>query len=624
MCGIAGRLHLDGSPVDQGLLRRMADTLVHRGPDGEGYFAEEGVGLAHRRLSILDLEGGAQPMADAGDRAVVSYNGEIFNWRALREGLEAEGEVFRTRCDTESLVVGYAARGEEFFSTLDGQFAFAIWDRGKKTLLLARDPVGIKPLYYRFADGALTFASELKAIEAVLDGLSVDPRGLDEYLAYGYVASPRTIYAGVSKLRPGEMLSLEMRPGARPKVAHFLAPEQLYSPAGAEPYRSADELHDDLLAAVDAQLMADVPLGAFLSGGTDSTAVVMEMCELRATPDCFTIAYDSDETDLERARQAAGILGARLHSRTVERRSVLEDLPAVAAQFDEPFCNDSILPTDALCRITREKVTVALSGDGGDELLGGYWRFFRHLNALGRPAPVRAAWAAAGFLARALPFDGGSVRRLQGRSMPPGARYARYHLRLSARRRASLYSRDFLDALGAPDDGEYLAGLHAGSAATREEDRIASVEFQSFLPEQVLTKVDRLSMRYSLEVRVPVLARRIVQRCFATSSELKYERTGNRVTGGKRLLKDVLRRKLPDAFVDLPKRGFSSPVRRWIGRAEVEHLRDLLLSPEGARIFDRDRMRRFLDRHATGHQKRNALFTLLVLGLWLKRRGFPG
>jgi asparagine synthase (glutamine-hydrolysing) len=344
------------------------------------------------------------------------------------------------------------------------------------------------------------------------------------------------------------------------------------------------------------------------------------MCELQQIPRCFTIAFDRDTTDLERAQRAVAILGAELESRIVERKAVLDDLPGVAAQFDEPFCNDSILPTDALSRITREQVTVALSGDGGDELLGGYHRFFRHLNLLEQPAPVRAAAKAVGYLARALPFDGGSVRRLQARAMDPAQQYARYHLLASARRRRALYSDRFLEALAhRPDDGDYLVGLHESSAARTEADRIASVDFRSFLPEHVLTKVDRLSMRYSLEVRVPVLGLNVVKRCFATGQGLKYERRKGRIVGGKRILKGVLRRRLPDDFVDLGKRGFSSPVRAWMGRPEVRRIRELLLTPEGGRLFDRAGLGRFLARNETGGRARNLMFTLLVLGFWLER-----
>jgi len=620
MCGIAGRLNVDGSPVERELLKRMADTLVHRGPDGEGYFTEQGVGLAHRRLSILDLENGAQPMEDPRGRCVVSYNGEIFNWRRLRRRLERKGEVFSTDCDTEALVVGAANAGDRVLRELDGQFACALWLRRERRIVLARDPVGIKPLYWHFEGGTLTFASELKAIEAVVDNPPIDAIALDQYLTYGYIPAPRSIFASVKKLKPGRMLSLRMEAGAAPELEAFVHPEELYAPMDALPYRHPDELHEDLKASVEAQLMSDVALGAFLSGGTDSTAVLMEMCELRNTPRCFTIAFDRDRTDLERAQRAAAILDANLSSRIVERRSVLEDLPTVAAQFDEPFCNDSILPTDALCRMTSEQVTVALSGDGGDELLGGYHRFFRHLNLLAQPAPVRAASAAIGYLARAFPFDGGSVRRLQALSMTPAQQYARYHLLASARRRASLYAPDFLDALNnRPDDGDYLARLHESSAAHFEADRIASVDFQSFLPEHVLTKVDRLSMRYSLEVRVPVLQRDIVKRCFATDRRLKYEREKGRITGGKRILKVVLRRRLPDDFVDLKKRGFSSPVRAWMGAKEVRRVKELLLTPEGGRIFDRKKLGRFLAKNETGARARNLMFTLLVLGLWLER-----
>jgi asparagine synthase (glutamine-hydrolysing) len=620
MCGIAGRLHLDGSPIERELLKRMADALIHRGPDGEGYFTEAGVGLAHRRLSIIDLDNGAQPMADAGDRVVTTYNGEIFNWRHLRGHLELLDEAFRTSCDTEALVVGAAAWGDDVLRKLDGQFACALWYRAEKRIVLARDPVGIKPLYWCMRDGALTFASELKAIEAAIGGgLVIDPVALDQYVTYGYVPAPRTIYAGVQKLRPGERLRLAMAPGAEPEVGFFVRPEEQYAPLNAKPYANADELHFDLRDAVEAQLMSDVPLGAFLSGGTDSTSVVMEMCELQHRPRCFTIGFDSDTVDMERAQEAARILGAELTSRIVERKSMLEDLAGVAAAFDEPFCNDSILPTDALCRATRESVTVALSGDGGDELLGGYDHFFRHLMRQAEPWWKRLPATAAGWAARALPFDGGTLRRLAARTMSPGHQYARFHMQASVRRRMGLYSDEFKEALGAPDDGDYLARLHRRSTAKTESGRVASVDFQSFLPEHVLTKVDRLSMRHSLEVRVPVLSRNVIRRCFATPESLKYE---HGYTGGKRLLKDVLRRELPDEFVDLKKRGFSSPVRAWMGTAEVKRIGELLLTPEGARIFDQEKLGAFLKRHESGTGARFLLFTLLVMGLWVERH--PG
>jgi asparagine synthase (glutamine-hydrolysing) len=677
MCGIAGQLRVGSAAetrVEESLLRRMADTIRHRGPDGEGYFLEHGpgfsVGLAHRRLAIVDLATGAQPMEDARKQCVITFNGEIFNYQRVRAELEAEGREFRTHSDTEVIVAGYASRGSVRYGAnthqrLDGQFAYAVWDRRDHTLRLVRDPVGIKPLYWSWrpqpGGGVLSFASELKAIEALGEALTPDLRALDLYLTYGYVPAPLTIWSEVRKLMPGEMqvvassaATSEPRSVAYSSSAAFLTLRQ------PEPFTSADELQAELGNAVRDQLMSDVPLGAFLSGGVDSTSVVAAMSDWSDAPKCFTVGFDNNDEDVSRSRVVADGFGARLNTREAVASHMQEKLPVLAAQFDEPFCSPSLIPTDIVCEFARTQVTVALSGDGGDELFGGYKRYWRFLNANAATGLRGLARRLTARMAAAVPGEGSTLRRARAALRSPGLEYAQYVMMSSAAQRRQIYTAETCAGLGGVfkrvragsldgggiivpedgiDDGHEIATLWSDVDNSVHElwrgdgpfpapvkaTELGAVDMQSFMVDHVLTKVDRLSMRHSLEVRVPFLSPSFIRRAFATPDHLKFEREGGRpdgkIIGGKKLLKDALKKRFPASFVDAPKRGFSAPLKQWLGAPEVLRVREAMLSPEGKRLFDPKATAKLLDRMAAGRGSRQFLHALYVLSIWIERNG---
>jgi asparagine synthase (glutamine-hydrolysing) len=373
MCGIVGLIDLAAKrPVDRDLLRKMNQTQFHRGPDGEGVYLEPGLGLAHRRLAIIDLAGGAQPMTTPDGRVTVTYNGEIYNFQALKGELEKLGYRFRTHCDTEVILYAWLAWAEECVKRFRGIFAFGLWDKARQVLFLARDQLGVKPLYYaRLPDGWLGFASELKALKAhpKLDR-TVDPKALEEYLAYGYVPDPKVIYQNAFKLPPGHYLLVKPGQAVAAPVCYW---DVRFRPQAIGEEEAACELLERLREAVKLQLVSDVPLGAFLSGGVDSSAVVALMAGWMDQPvDACSIAFgDPKFNEIEYAKEVASRYGARHRIQVVDPEdfSLIDKL---AELYDEPYADSSALPTYRVCELAKQQVTVALSGDGGDENLAGY------------------------------------------------------------------------------------------------------------------------------------------------------------------------------------------------------------------------------------------------------------
>jgi asparagine synthase (glutamine-hydrolysing) len=565
MCGIAGIL-LNGRGAGAAMAsgtaerlaesaRAMADTLVHRGPDDAGVWASADgtVALSHRRLSIIDLSPlGRNPMSWDGGRLWITFNGEIYNFRELRRELEQAGHRFRSQTDTEVVLAAYAQWGIDAASHLVGMFAFALWDAPRRRLWLVRDRLGKKPLYYSEQDGAIRFASELKAIVASSAfSREIDPAAVRLYLRYGYVPSPHTIYSHARKLAPGHWLLCE-NGGVTLQRYWDPVPFALAQTPRADGDAEL-ELESRLSTAVSQRLVADVPLGAFLSGGIDSSLVVALMREQTTAPvRTFTIRFDDQEyNEADHAAAVARHLGTEHHEQTCSDRQMLAVIDRLPEMFDEPFADSSAVPTYLVSKIARETVTVALSGDGGDELFFGYPRygFFstaKPLLSLPRTLQRVAAFGAARLPTRRLRRIADVLRN------DDDDRYGRF---------VSWWSPGDVAGMtgSAPGDAALYADVLRRSDDLAEDERPALLDLVSYLPEDILTKVDRASMAVSLEVRAPLLDHRVVEFALGLPASLK-------IRGGsmKWLLRQLLYKRVPRALVDRPKMGFGVPLAPWL------------------------------------------------------------
>jgi asparagine synthase (glutamine-hydrolysing) len=618
MCGICGMVALDGGAVDERAVRAMADALVHRGPDSEGLFADGPVGLAARRLAIIDLARGDQPMRNEDGTVTVVQNGELYEHRRVQAELEGRGHRFTSHCDTEVLPHLYEERGAAFADGLRGMFAVALWDARERRLLLARDPFGIKPLYYRAAGGVLSFASELKALVRQ-PGFSgeVDLEALDAYLAFNSVPAPMSIYREVRKLPAGHVL--EARDG-RIAVRRYARP----APVPASDVRReggaslADELRDRLRDSVRAHLEADVPVGVFLSGGIDSALLAALAAQESPEPvRTFSIGFEERSFDeLSRARMIARRYGTD-HHELVLRPDAAALLPEIAAAFDEPFADSSALPTYAVSRLAAEHVKVALSGEGGDELFGGYFTYVA--DVLAARSRVRAAAGLARPLVERLPsssrrvsLDYKAKRFVRAAARPPLERHHGWKEIFSADARAALVAPDRRAA-----DADPLAGWrarYAESAGAEPLARLQDVDVGTYLVDDLLVKTDRASMAHSLEVRVPFLDPVVAELAFALP-------TSQKVLGlaKKRLLRRAAAGLVPRSIVHGPKRGFSIPAAAWLRGDQGPFARDLL-APDAVRrdgFFRPDAVTRLLDEHESGREDHSrALWGLLCFQLW--------
>lgn len=569
MCGIAGIFHAETpKPVDPARVVRMCDALAHRGPDGSGVWTDHGVGLGHRRLSIIDVAGSPQPMTAADGRAVIVFNGEIYNFRELRRELEQAGFTFRTNGDTEVILAAWQKWGPDCLARLDGMFAFAIFDLATRRLFLARDRFGVKPLFMaHLSDGSIAFASELKGLLAHPQlRRRVNPQAIEAYMAWGYVPESHAILASVEKLPAGHFWLLEQgkAPGRPQRWWDISFTER---ERGSEADLSAQLVHL-LREGVRSRMVADVPLGAFLSGGVDSSGVVALMAEASASPvQTCSIGFDVaayDETSY--ARQVAAKFGAD-HQERIVATDDFSAIDSLAAMFDEPFADASALPTWRVCQLARERVTVALSGDGADEAFAGYRRqVFHHHEERARsvlPAALRAPLF--GALGRAWPKADWAPRPLRAKATllalaESGEEgYARgLSVTLPDARRA-LYSESFAASLGGFRAEDELIALMRAAPGRSGLDRAQYADLTFWMPGDILTKVDRTSMAVSLEAREPLLDHRLVE--FAARLP-----EGMRVRGsvGKYLLKKSLERYLPHDILYRPKQGFVTPIAEWL------------------------------------------------------------
>ncbi len=628
MCGITGIVDLAGQrPVDEARLRAMNGALRHRGPDGDGFHLEPGVGFGHRRLAIIDLEGGKQPLYNEDETVVVTYNGEIFNYQGVEQELMARGHVFRTRCDTEVIVHAWEEWGERCLERFNGMFAFAVWDRNKQSLFIARDRLGVKPLYYaHLPDGRLLFASELKAILTHPDvPRRIDPRAVEEYFAFGYVPDPKTIYRDVHKLEPGAYLSLKRGQREVKPVRYWDVPlTGARQPAQPEAAWQA-ELRDRLKESVRKRLMSDVPLGAFLSGGIDSSAVVAMMREI-GTNDILTCSIGFSEPRYDESRYAQMVADAKHtnHKTEIVEASDYGLLDELVDIYDEPYADSSAIPTYRVCQLARRHVTVALSGDGGDENFIGYrrYRLFAAEEAVRSRVPLALRQAVFGPLGRWYPKLDWAPRIFRGKTTFQGLARGTVDAYLhgvsicSDEMRAALFSADFRRDLQGYAAREVFHGHVAGKQFDDPLSLVQYLDFKTYLPGDILTKVDRASMAHSLEVRTPFLDYEFVEWVSSLPASVKL-RGGE----GKHLLKESLRPLLPEEVLFRKKMGFAVPLDVWFRGSLRDHILEVVKGPRLAEsgFFDPATLHRLVADHQSGRRDHSApLWSLLMFDGFLR------
>ncbi len=624
MCGICGYVSLDGRGIDRDLLESMNDRLVHRGPDSAGVFVDERAGLAARRLAIIDLVTGDQPIANEDGSVVVVQNGEIYNYRELRAELAGRGHTFRTQGDTEVLVHLYEEHGLAFTERLRGMFAIAVWDKKAQRLVLARDRYGIKPLFYSVQGGSLAFASELKALlVAPWIEREIDVDALDAYLAFGFVPAPFTIYRGIRKLPPGTLLVWDHGSRDARLVRYTKPAAETQRPLEATDTPTlAEELRERLRDSVAAHLIADVPVGVLLSGGLDSSMIVALAAELSSGPlRTFTVGFEERHFD-ERghARLVAERYGTD-HHEIVMPPDAVSLLPRITEVFDEPFADDSALPTYLVSELASAHVKVALSGEGGDELFGGYNFYLAHALA---PALGRAATLARPLVERlpsssskASTFDWRAKRFVRSASRPTLERHYAWKTLMPPEERERLLVPERNGTFGPL---ELLSARYAESEGLEDLARVMDLDIGVFLVDDMLVKTDRASMAHSLEVRVPILDPVVVDFALALPSRMKVRALSRKK---KYLLRKAAEPLLPREILEGEKRGLSIPLAAWL-RGELQPLVRDVLSPDSLRrhgYFDPDVVGRIVDDHIAGRSDESRkLWALVTFCRWFDRR----
>jgi len=615
MCGIAGTVGPDRRDAD--LVRRMCDVIAHRGPDGEGYHVDERAVLGMRRLAIIDVAGGQQPVSNEDGTIFAVFNGEIYNFPELRRRLSHHR--FRTAGDSECLVHLYEEYGDDLVHHLRGMFAFALWDTRRGRLLLARDRVGKKPLYWRPDGAGLAFASEAKSlVEDPRLARRVDLVALHHYLTYQYVPAPWSIFDGVRKLPPGHLLTWQ---AGRSEVREYWRLDCSTEPVPDEA-AAAQRLRELLLDAVRVRLVSERPLGAFLSGGVDSSAVVAAMAQQSAQPvKTFSIGFDDERFD-ERvyARLVARRYGTE-HHELVVTPSAADLLPELAWHFDEPFADASAIPSYYVARLSREHVTVVLNGDGGDECFGGYERYAL-MRTLGRYPTLRPGGlfraAGTGLVQRA---PAGTRRRAAGRALQvlgtaPEDRYGPLMSIFSGADKFDLYSDDLRAELGGIDSLDLLRAASRRSAAPDPVGRFIDADIHTYLPGDLLTKVDISTMANSIEARSPLLDHHLLEWAGRLPTRLKVNRRGT-----KYLFKAAMAPWLPPEILHRRKQGFGVPLASWL-RGELRDLTHGVLTDDTARgrgLFRPAAVAELLDRHDRGLDESRRLWALVQFELWHRR-----
>ena len=619
MCGIAGKFTFDsGAPIDCQRLTAMTNAIAHRGPDADGFYVAPGIGLGHRRLSIIDLATGDQPLSNEDGTVWVVFNGEIYNFADIRADLERTGHRFRTHTDTEVIVHAYEEWGNRAVDRFRGMFAFALWDERRRRLLLARDRVGVKPLYYSATPGGVVFGSEIKAL---LEDPDVPrdwcPEALDAYLTLQYVPSPRTIYKAVAKLPPGHLLVAE---NGHVSVSRYWDLEFLGDGDPSREDEYLDRLDALITEAVGLRLISDVPLGAFLSGGIDSSLVVAAMVRTSSSRVITTsVGFDEDAfNELEYARIVARHLGTESHEK-IARPDIADLLPKLAWHLDEPFADSSAVPTYYVSAAAREHVTVALSGDGGDELWAGYARHrveaweTKARRWLGRSGRV------AGRIAGRLPLGIKGTRALRHLALSPAEACARKHEYglFESDCRDTFYSGDFATQVADSDPFAGFRLAYDSCPSTDPLDRALYVDVKTYLVDDILTKVDKMSMAVSLEARDPLLDHKLLEFAASVPTALKLKNGRS-----KYLLRRLLERRLPKAVVDRPKQGFAAPIGQWL-RGPLAPMVDALILDGRMRdrgVFESRTIERLWREHRDGVcDHRHRIWSLVMLELWFRQ-----
>ena len=617
MCGISGFIDFAGAAKEPGaLIRRMNRTLAHRGPDAEGYFESAPAYLGHRRLSVIDIASSLQPMSTADGRYTLVFNGEIYNFRALRAELEREGRTFRTRGDTEVVLQALAHWGERALERLQGMFAFAFWDRDDQTLFAARDHLGVKPFYYFYRNGTFAFASELKAIVGHPDvSRSIDLNSLGTFLECQYIPGPDSIYREVKKLEPGHCLRLT-RSGA--SIWRFWQLDYRQKPARTEA-ECVDALDHELRASVESMLVADVPLGAFVSGGIDSSLVAAIMTQVGGkSVETFNLGFANDRTQSEHghAQRVAQHIGSNHHALMVAPEDVLSAFDDWVDIFDEPFGDQAALPTLLLSKLTRQHVTVVLTGEGADEVFSGYSNYMKRVaeeritRVLGhRASPMR-------LLARHLPPAIAKDRILRAAALPLAERYATIPMLFDRLLHPGLFSNAMLDAQHRSIK-DYARRFFDECNAADYHEKIMDVDLRLWLPDDLLTKVDRATMAHSLEARVPYLDHRFVE--FAATLPVSLKQKGRET---KYLLKKVAERYLPKDIIYRNKQGFVMPLSDWLAgglRPAVDAALNASALPS-RHLFQPRALNQVLHEHRSGRRNHaGRLWALTVLERWFAR-----
>ncbi|MEQ9409400.1 MAG: asparagine synthase (glutamine-hydrolyzing) [Fuerstiella sp.] len=626
MCGIAGILKTDDAPASADMVRRMTDQLVHRGPDGAGLFVDGPAGLGHRRLSIIDLDGGAQPLANEDGTVHVTFNGEIYNYRDLQRTLKLRGHRFRTSSDTEVLVHAWEEWGPECVTRLRGMFAFAIWDAGARQLFLARDRVGIKPLLYTWQRGYLAFASEMQALTVLPDfDAAIDLQAIDQYLHYQYIPAPLSIYQKVRKLPPGHSLLIDARSGRRPEPRRYwqlnFAPDRTLNEQ-----QWLERIDAALEETIRTHLVSDVPFGAFLSGGIDSSTVVAYMSRILKEPvKAFCIGHhDSAYDERNWAEEAARTTGAEYYEEVVEPDG-LNLLPQLVQHYGEPFADSSAIPTWYVSRLARKHVKMVLSGDGGDELFAGYYGYAAILAGHRRPVslPKRLKHGLAN-----------GARRLGLWPDNPKAvdsKYTRTAV-LREHERADLWRPELQPLIG--DTRQHFDQVYRGVSGGELLNDLQAFDIATYVPFDNLTKVDIASMSHGLEVRVPLLDHVFMETAAQVPPELKMKPNPGNGNGrletlqsppdvtGKYLLKQNAARFFSHEFLHRQKRGFEVPVRNWFAGPHRTELNDRLngANSELGEYFQSEAVGRLVA--SAGEDKVAAwkAWSLLVLDEWLRQQ----
>lgn len=614
MCGIAGMVRRADEPADAADVHKMCQTIVHRGPDDEGIYTKGAVGLGMRRLSIIDLGGGHQPIHNEDRSVWIVFNGEIYNFPELRAELLSRGHQFYTHSDTEVIVHLYEELGADCVKKLRGMFAIALYDERKRSLLLARDRLGKKPLYYALDRGTLYFGSEIKTILSVAPHLNeLDPEAILQYFHFGYIADPNSAYRHIRKLPPGHLLQFA---AGQIHIEQYwdLPAYGVHNPASEE--ECLEELEQRLAEAVRIRLVSDVPLGALLSGGIDSSLVVALMARASSRPiKTFSIGFSKEDFNEAKYARAVSERFHTEHHEFIVEPNVDEVLQKLTPMMEEPFADPSTVPTYYVSQMARQHVTVALSGDGGDELFAGYDRYPIHLAR--RKYESIAAWLGGPFRRHVYPRIPATAR---GRrfgfnvSLPPGDRYFDSMAFLPVRdRERRIFSKDFLQWTNHGSDP--LASYRrffAEAPATDRLSRLLYVDTKTYLTADVLTKVDRMSMANSLEVRCPILDHVFLEWTTALTSDWKLR------LGVRKYALRKLAQRLGIPNVDRPKQGFSMPLMHW-WRGELNHMLEILTEPRTLQrgYFNPKAIKGLVEEHLSGRRNRPTdLWLLLIFELW--------